>query len=714
MPQDKEYLLKEQTAEAAYQKKLTAGQNIVISPDNVISALGSTAPPTSVTVTPKTLSGENIADMTVNGTTYHLYSSYPRIMTGATTASAGQSGYVPTPYSTDKDYVLYGSGEWKDPHVPVITANPAGSTTTALNKLYLDGTIYGIAGGGGGGGSTVSITPTFADGVKIADYEIDGTSGVLKIPVKELTQTEYDALPSTKLTDNIVYYISGTRVLDPDYTYHTWGENDEIVVRVYHEGESDQSIKWCFRNWNQTSGDMAIPSSLVTYAPTDLSPIYSANYPNGGETQDGWIGFYNNNIRAWIQSTGYTTTGRMYGVVDINGGDHQINPYEDDPYIWISSSINKIIINGTEYGNTGGGGSGAEVIPNPTGVATEGLTKIEIDGTIYSIDGGAPIEEEDVDPNDFINNSESSMNISVDSTTNKLTYQWIGGLQIGTCSVLNYPIDLSIYTGAKVKITTGATAYSTTEFYGINIGVRSGYSTNYIGTSSTGWILQEIFYDLNSTITYAFDFSTLTGTDNYFYICGGGWNFVVDEIVFYKKGESTKVIPNPQEQPTDILESIGIDGTVYELPGADKSIPLFKEGQWLNQDIIEITPYLATIENNKLHCQGLHCGIVVSNIISLSDAVYYSITIKVSSTNGFGFQIGQCVPTTNLDGIIGSGANRITYNNESSFDSGELTITTYNNTNGIFLGGYYQDVNTDYYIEEISLLKITVVKKEYT
>lgn len=533
MPQDKEYLLKEQTAEATYQKKLTAGQNIVISPDNVISALGSTAPPTSVTVTPKTLSGENIADMTVNGTTYHLYSSYPRTMTGATTASAGQSGYVPTPYSTDKDYVLYGSGEWKDPHVPVITANPAGSTTTALNKLYLDGTIYGIAGGGGGSGSTVSITPTFADGVKIADYEIDGTSGVLKIPVKELTQTEYDALPSTKLTDNVVYYISGAKVLDPDYTYHTWGENDEIVVRVYHEGESDENIIWFFNGWNQTAIVMSFPTELEPYKPSNTEPILGANYPNGGTTQDGWIGFYDDSIRAWSQTTEYNVTGIKYGVVDINGESRQYIPYED-PYVWISSSIKKIIVNGTEYGNTGGGGSGAEVIPNP------------------------------------------------------------------------------------------------------------------------------------------------------------------------------------QDQPTDTLESIGIDGTVYELPGANKSIPLFKEGQWLNQDIIEITPYLATIENNKLHCQGLHCGIVVSNIISLSDAVYYSITIKVSSTNGFGFQIGQCVPTTNLDGIIGSGTDRITYNNESSFDSGELTVTTNNNTNGIFLGGYYQDVNTDYYIEEISLLKITVVKKEYT
>lgn len=33
-----------------------------------------------------------------------------------------------------------------------------------------------------GGGSNVSITPTFEDGVKIADYEIDGTENSLYIP----------------------------------------------------------------------------------------------------------------------------------------------------------------------------------------------------------------------------------------------------------------------------------------------------------------------------------------------------------------------------------------------------------------------------------------------------------------------------------------------------------------------------------------------------
>ena len=390
MPQDKEYLLKEQTAEATYQKKLTAGANITISTNNVISAVNT--PATTVSIIPTYNTGTVLSTVNINGNNSYIYNP-DTVFTGATSTVNGRKGLVPTPYTTDVNKVLYGNGSWGAlPQATTVIANPASSPTATLEKLQVGNTIYEV----GGGGSDVSITPTFVDGVKIADYEIDGVSGILKTPVKEITQAQYDLLPSTKLTDNIVYYISGTKVLDPDYTYHTWGENDEIVVRVYHEGESDETIKWCFRNWNQTSGDMAIPSSLVTYAPTDLSPIYSANYPNGGETQDGWIGFYNDNIRAWIQSTGDTTTGRMYGVVDINGGARQTNLYEDDPYIWISSSIKKIVVNGTEYGNTsGGGGSGSTVSITPTLSSGTKIADYEIDGvsgSLYAPSGGGGSE----------------------------------------------------------------------------------------------------------------------------------------------------------------------------------------------------------------------------------------------------------------------------------------------------------------------------------
>lgn len=42
-----------------------------------------------------------------------------------------------------------------------------------------------------------------------------------------------------------------------------------------------------------------------------------------------------------------------------------------------------------EYPNTAGsGGGGTEVIPNPTGTATDTLSTIEIDGTIYDFAGG--------------------------------------------------------------------------------------------------------------------------------------------------------------------------------------------------------------------------------------------------------------------------------------------------------------------------------------
>ena len=632
MPTEKEYMLEEATAAVTYQPKLTAGRNITIDNNNVISSSGQGG--SVVTVTPNQTSGNLIATVTVDSNSYNLYSPLPQVMTGATSEVRGEQGLVPAPSIGYQDYVLYGDGTWKNPEIPSIIANPSTSAIRDLTKISIDGIVYDVSSGGGGS------------------------------EVVECTQDEYDALPSSKLTDNKIYCISGTKVLDPNYEYHEYidGQNGKIVVRIH-----ENMTEWFFMEWHQTATAISFPTELEPYKPSNTDPILGANYPDGGTTQDGWIGFYDNSIRAWSQSTEDNVTGIKYGVVNINGESRQYIPYED-PYIWVSSSIKKIVVNGTEYGNTGdggggsateittlldvqsatspmnlsddlfnydtifleikdsngyargisyassildigqnigfdntygytwneitsgtvltnisrnnfyissivgiksssGGGGGTEVIPNPSGVATEGLTKLEIDGTIYSIDGGVPIEEEDIDPNDFVNNYQSSMNISVDSTTNKLTYQWNSGTQIGTCSVLNYPIDLSIYTGAKVKITTGATAYSTTEFYGINVGVRSGYSTNYLGTTSTGWILQETFYDLNSTITYAFDFSTLTGTDNYFYICGGGWNFVVDEIVFYKKGESTKVIPNPPDQPTDTLDSIKIDDTVYAIAG---------------------------------------------------------------------------------------------------------------------------------------------------
>lgn len=200
------------------------------------------------------------------------------------------------------------------------------------------------------------------------------------------TQAEYDLLPSSKESDNVLYvvYSDGGQVLDPDYSYHKYGDNDEIIVRVYHEGQSDQQTLWFFRGWNQTSGDVTIPSTLTAYKPTTTSPVFSANYPNGGTSQDGWIGFYNNNIRAWNQSTSQTATGIMYGVVDISGGQSQTNPYVADPYVYIpdSNATRRIYMNGREYAefNSGGGGTG-----DVADVEVNGVSVLDPDDKIAKI-----------------------------------------------------------------------------------------------------------------------------------------------------------------------------------------------------------------------------------------------------------------------------------------------------------------------------------------
>ena len=56
-------------------------------------------------------------------------------------------------------------------------------------SIDFDGTLSGsIAGGGGGGGSDVSITPTYNQGTKIADYSIDGNEGTIYTPEIEITK----------------------------------------------------------------------------------------------------------------------------------------------------------------------------------------------------------------------------------------------------------------------------------------------------------------------------------------------------------------------------------------------------------------------------------------------------------------------------------------------------------------------------------------------
>lgn len=133
-------------------------------------------------------------------------------------------------------------------------------------------------------------------------------------------------------------------------------------------------------------------------------------------------------------------------------------------------------------------------------------------------------------------------------------------------------------------------------------------------------------------------------------------------------------------------------------------IPLFLNGEWISSDEITITSYLATISNNKLHCQGLNAGVIVSGI-SMTNLMY-SLIIEGSSENGFGYQAGQCYPTQNLSAVIQQGNSRISYNNQN-LSAGDFKTIIYGeyNTRGVFFGGYYNVSTTEYDIDRIYLCK---------
>ena len=163
-----------------------------------------------------------------------------------------------------------------------------------------------------------------------------------------ISQDDYDALPNSKESDNVAYFIHNDT--SSDYTYHT-DNTDKIVVRVYHEGESDEETEVFFCGWNQTAGDVPIPQEIAQYLPADtVSHIYhSGNFPSGGLVQDGWIGFYNGNIRMWNQPRSAVTTGTVYGVVktsDPNISEPQSNIYSDPYDVGVSA---KIVMNGITF-----------------------------------------------------------------------------------------------------------------------------------------------------------------------------------------------------------------------------------------------------------------------------------------------------------------------------------------------------------------------------
>ena len=97
-------------------------------------------------------------------------------------------------------------------------------------SIDFDGTLTGsIAGGGGGGGSDVSITPTYNQGTKIADYSIDGNEGAIYTPEIEISKYVSSGVK--------ICEIEGVEIFAPSYGYiDTLGDSNVEQIGGFSQG----------------------------------------------------------------------------------------------------------------------------------------------------------------------------------------------------------------------------------------------------------------------------------------------------------------------------------------------------------------------------------------------------------------------------------------------------------------------------------------------
>lgn len=248
-----------------------------------------------------------------------------------------------------------------------VTPNPQGQATDVLTKIEIDGDIYSIPSGGSG-----NVADVYVNGSSVLD-----SNHIAQIKThRAINKTQYDALSVSEKQNGMIYFV--TPNISSDYVFHT-ASDGTIVIR---ENQTLNEKLCFFCGFDNTLGDYPIPSEVSLYIPANYFG-YAPNYPDAGTTQDGWGGFYSNNIRMWSQDLGQVITGVMWGVVDLNSSTIQQVTQYSDPYAVLEGEF-AIYYMGDKYTS--------EVIANPQEQATDALDTISIDGVVYSIAGGGDTE----------------------------------------------------------------------------------------------------------------------------------------------------------------------------------------------------------------------------------------------------------------------------------------------------------------------------------
>ena len=265
------------------------------------------------------------------------------------------------------------------------------------------GTIYhqGIA--YGGGGSDVTITPILQEGIKIADYEVDGAIGELYAPDSASTiipnpSDEPTQMLTTLGINDIVYSLSGSASVSITPTI-----SSGIKIADYTIG-SDSGSLYAPSSSSGVVIDVKVDNTSVVsdgIANIDLSGKQDVltfdSTPRSGSinpvTSDGVASALSdkqNLLRGktggYIQidqdtSTIYATYTAMTGASSTQHGEWGLvpKPYAGDQVKYLRGDGTWAIPDDT----------GTTVVANPTGTPTTTLDTVQIDNVVYEIPKGA-------------------------------------------------------------------------------------------------------------------------------------------------------------------------------------------------------------------------------------------------------------------------------------------------------------------------------------
>ena len=411
--------------------------------------------------------------------------------------------------------------------------------------------------------------------------------------IVELTQAEYDALPSSKLSDDIVYmaYSNGSR-LDPAYSYYTYGDNDEIVVRVFDEGGSNEKVLWFFNGFTKTSDDWAIPSELQPYVPNNITCASETFESDSSTTQTGWIGWHSglgtmNLLRSWTVNWTQTLGGTFYAVVDISGGQYQDTQYYD-PYVYITETVNRIYLNGKCYSDTA-----SELSEITLSDYNRLTTAQKNDGTARFIPKSDIGNTSALDCTAITGYYENNSVMNVTSTSTEIDITWNGGVYIGCNFRFNQGIDVTDWDKIVFDVNTsscyggGETAGRPDWYLQIGLLVYPITTAINLNPTSTDWVALAYFPRSNTDYgTVEIDVSNLTGTYYLTCVCHG-WNATIENVMLATLGGYSSQIKYMDETYGEQVDFTGATASANGASGlvprpviADKDKFLKGDGTW--------------------------------------------------------------------------------------------------------------------------------------